>query len=166
MSLDYQVQGGFTSGTCTTFIGGSTCTTATANFGHQFRIGDRILNDSQNVEWRPNYRKEGVVTKVFGSCIYVTYDDGETGEGEHYHYKKLGSKVKNKSMIKKLTNFIKKSTDANTQELLKAGMLNGDLEPTREGFDELNQIIWFSNLDALVVRAKEINAEAEAEANK
>jgi hypothetical protein len=71
-----------------------------------------------------------------------------------------------KSIMKKLSNFIKKSVDGNTQELLKAGLINGDLEPTYEGDRELKQIQWFANLDALVARAKEINTEAEAEAKK
>jgi hypothetical protein len=69
-------------------------------------------------------------------------------------------------MIKKLSNFIKKSVDANTQELLKAGFINGDLEPTYEGLEELKQIQWFANYDALVASAKEHNAAAEAEAAK
>lgn len=73
---------------------------------------------------------------------------------------------KHKTMIKKLSNFIKKTVDADTQEMLKANMLNGDLEPTCVGINELHAILWFANKDALVARAKEINTEAAAEEAK
>ncbi len=68
--------------------------------------------------------------------------------------------------MRKLSNFIKKSVDADTQELLKAGFINGDLEPTSTGEEELKQIQWFANLPALVARAKELNAEAEKESKE
>lgn len=75
-------------------------------------------------------------------------------------------KTNKKNMLKKIGNYVKKMVDPETQALLKAGLINGNLEPTTEGMAELNSILFFANKDALIVRAKEIIAEAEAEENK
>lgn len=71
-----------------------------------------------------------------------------------------------KTVMKKLNNFLKKLVDADTQELLKAGLLNGDLELTCQGIYELQAIMFFANKDAMVARAKEINVEAATEEAK
>ncbi len=68
---------------------------------------------------------------------------------------------KNKSMVKKLSNWIKRTVNEDTQKLIKAGMLNGDLEPTEAGWDILEEIQWEKNHTDLVKRADEIIAEAE-----
>lgn len=84
----------------------------------------------------------------------------------YQHYSVENTNKPKKTIMKTISNYIKKTLNAETQELLKAGLINGDLEPTVSGIYELNQILWFANLAALVTRAKEINAEAEAEAKK
>jgi hypothetical protein len=65
--------------------------------------------------------------------------------------------------MKKLSNFLTKTVDSETQLLLKAGLINGDLEPTSEGRDVLTEVLWFQNLEQIVTRAQEIVTEAEKE---
>jgi hypothetical protein len=72
----------------------------------------------------------------------------------------------NTNVIKKLSNFYKKFTDAKTQSLVKAGYLNGDLEPTNKAHDKVKEIAFFESYDALVDAANEEIAEAEAEEAK
>lgn len=67
------------------------------------------------------------------------------------------------SHMKKITNFLNRSLDKNTKKLYQAGLINGDLEPTEEGRQELLAIEWFANFEALVKRADEIIAESEKE---
>lgn len=99
-------------------------------------------------------------------CTGITY----YGDYKSYYDSLYGNvdeiKNKPKSMIKKLSNFIKKATDVKTQSLLRAGLINGDLEPTDLGDSELKQILWFANYDALVARSEEIIAELAAEEAK
>lgn len=67
-----------------------------------------------------------------------------------------------KSIMKTLNNFITKLVDADTQALLKAGYLNGDLLPTCEGIKALEEILFFANKQALVDSAKAKIAAEEA----
>lgn len=132
-----------------------------------FAIGDRV----QNVQSReselpsPNRGKYGKVVSVSdypsGLVYHVKYEDGATGSGEAKYYK-----LANQKIMKRLSNFIKKAVDADTQELIKAGFINGNLEPTAEGWEANREILWFSNHEALVKLAKERNAEAEKEEAK
>ena len=83
-----------------------------------------------------------------------------------YKVEFIQPKNKKHSFMSQLSNYIKKTVDSNTQELLKAEFINGNLEPTSAGMAELSQIMWFVNIEALVARAKEINAENEKNNNK
>lgn len=71
-----------------------------------------------------------------------------------------------KPMIQKITTFLKRQLDADTQALYEAGLINGNLELTTAGVQELQSINYFANKDALVVRAKEIIAEDEKKNTK
>lgn len=71
---------------------------------------------------------------------------------------------KPKSKLMKLTNLVKKLVDSDTQALIKAGYLNGDLELTSEGRKELETILFLANKPALVEAAKEAIADKEKEA--
>ncbi len=94
--------------------------------------------------------------QVFGSRRYgIAFDEATTS-----------NKPTKKTIMKRLSNFIKKSVNTDTQELLKAGLINGDLEPTEKGWDVMEEITWFKTYEEIVARAKEINTEAEAEAKK
>lgn len=71
--------------------------------------------------------------------------------------------TKPKTFMKTITNYIKKTVDPKTQLLLKAGLINGDLEPTSAGREVLTEILWFQNLEAIATRAQEIVTEADKE---
>lgn len=71
-----------------------------------------------------------------------------------------------KTIMKKLNNMEKLLLDADTQKLKKAGLINGDLEITAEGRQELQFILFKANKADLVKRAEEIIAEKEAEDKK
>lgn len=66
-----------------------------------------------------------------------------------------------KPFMKKLGTMMKKLLDADTQELVKAQYINGDLELTAVGKDALWTIIFSANKQALVDMAKEENVESE-----
>lgn len=68
-----------------------------------------------------------------------------------------------KSTMSKLTTMFKSLVDADTQALRKAGFINGDLEITCEGQNELNVILFQANKAALVAVA---NAKIAEEAKK
>lgn len=70
------------------------------------------------------------------------------------------------TIMKKLSNYVKKMLDADTQALLKAGFINGDLEPTSLCKDELLSLMFFANRADLVARAHEVISESEAENKK
>jgi hypothetical protein len=79
---------------------------------------------------------------------------------------KLPIKKNKPTIMKKLSNFITKTVDSNTQELLKAGYINGNLEPTEKGYEKVREIIWFQNLPALTEAAKADNIEEAKESKK
>jgi len=59
-----------------------------------------------------------------------------------------------KSMVKTLGTMMKKLLDGDTQALVKAGYINGDLELTSEGQNELMAILFEANKSSLVAAAK------------
>lgn len=134
----------------------------------KFKVGDRIHNTNAFVPGH-NGGKNGEVVAINSLCngvteIVIKYDDGAEGrcrEGGIY-YKKINSIT----LMKKLSNFVTKCVDADTQALLKAGYINGDLEPTEKAFDKIDEINFFANRAALVVAANEEIAAEEAEAKK
>jgi len=141
-------------------------------------IGDRVK--AMGYVGNGNSRSAGlygtVVTKMEDGGFGVGFDKNINGHDCGGHAK-IGhgwwvyaceiTKISNKiTIMKKLSNFIKKTVDGDTQELLKAGYINGDLEPTDEGKNRLGEILWFANLPAIVALAKEANLEAEKESNK
>lgn len=66
-----------------------------------------------------------------------------------------------KTIMKTLSNYYKKLTDADTQALVKAGYLNGDLEPTCKADAAIKEINFFTLKAQLVEKAKEEILEAE-----
>jgi hypothetical protein len=107
--------------------------------------------------------------------IYI-FDKGTTTEGEvcscggrhkwyihSYNYRLLKDSETNMTITKKLGAMMKKLLDADTQALVKAGYINGDLELTTDGMKALTAIIFTANKAALVADANEVIAEAEAE---
>ena len=69
----------------------------------------------------------------------------------------------NKPKMRKVTNTFKLFTDKKTQDLYKAGYINGDLEPTEQGLNALNSLLLAEYKDKLVELARE---ELKEENNK
>jgi hypothetical protein len=67
---------------------------------------------------------------------------------------KLVSASNKTSFMKTLGTMFKKLVDADTQALVKAGYINGDLELTDEGKNELMALVFDANKAALVVAAQ------------
>ena len=70
-----------------------------------------------------------------------------------------------KPLMKQLSSMMKRWLDADTQTLVKAGFINGDLELTDKGSDSLTDIIFAAN-KALMVTAAQAVLDAEAAASK
>ncbi len=66
-----------------------------------------------------------------------------------------------KTLMKTVSNMMKKLLDADTQELVEANYINGDLELTIEGIRALQTILFVSNKAELVKMAVEANKESE-----
>lgn len=133
-----------------------------------FKIGDRVKRNKKNGDPRKNaVSKEGDIGTITGlyphdyECYEIDWDKGETSESTGRDLLELISKDK-KSIMKKISNYYKKFTDAKVQSLVKAGYLNGDLEPTEKAHDAIKEINFFANQDELVKRADEEIAEEEA----
>ncbi len=116
--------------------------------------------------WHEDYQGSG------GQELYIR--DGKfdgwcwLGYGEKEGYPKQGFKIikldkSKKSMASKLGTMMKKLLDADTQVLVKAGFINGDLELTSEGSNELENAIFDDYKAKLVAVAKEKLAEEEAD---
>lgn len=112
-----------------------------------------------------------IVTEVGETCVSLeTYGDGHLKSKLKIINSNgactVGASAPQKTMLKKISAFYKKFTDANTQALVKAGYLNGDLEPTSKARAKVADLAFFSNYDALVAAANEEIAEADAEEAK
>lgn len=67
----------------------------------------------------------------------------------------------NKPIMKTVTTMMKKLLDADTQKLVKAGFVNGDLELTERGRAELTAILFTNYKKELVEVAKEVIKEED-----
>lgn len=65
-------------------------------------------------------------------------------------------KITTKKLMTKLTTMMKKLLDSDTQTLVKAGYINGDLEPTDTGNSALMTILFLANKPALVADAQTV----------
>lgn len=65
----------------------------------------------------------------------------------------------NENNMSKISNMMKKLLDKDTQILVKAGYINGDLDLTPEGLKALNTIVFLENKTELVKLANEKLAE-------
>ncbi len=68
-----------------------------------------------------------------------------------------------KTIMQKVSNMMKKILDKDTQALVKAGFINGNLDLTCDGVAALNAIIFSEKKAELVALANEKIAEAEKE---
>lgn len=86
-----------------------------------------------------------------GGYVHITGDllvDGEI-------------KQTKKTLMKTVSNFMKKFLDPGAQSLVKAGFINGDLELTLEGKEALFSVLFDANKEALVKLAKDKILEEE-----
>lgn len=122
-----------------------------------YHEGDRVINVAPNGETaaRRNYnhgREARVIdiTEMLTFPVTVVYDDGSTGSGQFCDYKKINKKT----TMEKLGVMMKKLLDADTQTLVKAGYINGDLDLTNEGKEMLWTMVFDANKTALVAAAQ------------
>lgn len=127
-----------------------------ANLG--LKIGDRI----KNIGPKENSGKFGNVINTNTIGVLIKYDDNEDGFCDFGETSDFYQIIKTKkSIMKKLNIMMKKLLDADTQSLVKAGYINGDLELTCEGKEALFTLM-FDGLKAdLVKLAVEKIAEEE-----
>ncbi len=138
------------------------------------KTGDIVENINPNSK---RFGKRARVTSVcFDQWVHVAYDKSDLGsyveniqqggwEGKEYINKWRNTyKIINTSMIKTLSNMMKKLLDSDTQTLVKADYINGDLELTSEGSNALLTVLFVANKAALLTMAQ--TAIDEAEKNK
>lgn len=136
------------------------------------KTGDRIKGWSGGLE--------------FTGTVYETHDqnqgtikrdDGRTGTGKHiegygdgWAFSNLGEYklelINKTTTMKKISNFFKKLVSPEVAKLSEAGLLDGDLELTEAGKNELLAIVFEDNKERLVKRADEIVMEVEKEESK
>ena len=71
--------------------------------------------------------------------------------------------INKKTFMKQLKGLMKKLLDADTQKLVKADYINGDLELTEKGKNTIFEMIFLENKAELVKLAEEEIKEAEKE---
>lgn len=138
---------------------------ATCQRCEKHKVGDTCTVVDPNNCPCPNFRGSdgGVDIRITGF------------EGNHYRYDILnasGTKVANcynclhdehlkpkHSIMNKLSNMMKRLLDKDSQALVKAGFINGDLELTGEGQEVLHSLLFQQNKEALVELAQEKLAE-------
>lgn len=95
------------------------------------------------------------------SCIEISdihclfYSRKEYYKKEGYTIISAQEYLGEKGTIMKITNLVKKLLDKDTQTLVKAGLINGDLQLTDEGTTELLSILFIEKKDELVKIAQE-----------
>lgn len=135
----------------------------------RFKEGDRV----QVVGSHPNNIAHGLFDGTVGTITkfnknlegkhgeyHITFENGVSTTG----WKDTGDlELLNKRTIMKTLNIMmKKLLDGDTQTLVKAGYVNGDLELTSEGRDALNSIAFDAHKAALVALAQEKLDEEKA----
>lgn len=109
----------------------------------------------------------GIVEDIGDEGIYIRRDDGQTGGGvdgtwtirRDNNTATLSILTKKKSLMTKVNVMMKKLLDKDTQTLVKAGYIDGDLELTDEGEEALDAILFQQHKAELVTLAKEQLAE-------
>lgn len=152
----------FNIGDTVRFSAGSICSGNTfeaKNLGlERYVEGKSIQENSDNGVWR---MCEGTVAAVKPSKQNIQYVYvGVQYEGYQYvlQQNSLELVIKNKTM-KKIGIMMRKLLSPETQELVKAEYINGDLELTTEGREALMSILFTVHKEELVKLAKEKNKE-------
>lgn len=145
----------------------------------KYEVGQSVkIVSNQTADSQKHDGKVGVITKATKSTweehsqhrkdcgdFYYTID---AGQGEEYEINcwetdiKLINSNNNKTMLKTIGVMMKKLLDADTQKLVKAGFINGDLELTSDGMKALTAVLFDANKAALVAEADIVIAEDAA----
>ncbi len=131
------------------------------------QIGDRVKlvgNYYSDGDGNPVWGgREGKIkgTVISGINEYrVRWDNGIENSG-YREGRDLELLKSNKTIMQRVSNMMKKLLDADTQVLVKAGYINGDLELTDEGIIALETILFMENKKEMVKLANEKIAEEE-----
>lgn len=132
----------------------------------EFQVGRRVETNGDgdiNQKYTPF---TGTIKYVEGYRFHILRDDGEIGKGKdnlwQIHYKNDGKiKFLNKPNMSKLSSMMKKLLDKDTQVLVEAGYINGDLDLTDEGTKALLTILFTTHKNELVKDAKEVIADSK-----
>jgi len=128
--------------------------------------------------WNHGTEFTGTIYEIHDqNCGTIRRDDGITGSGKHIegygdgwafsNLEEYKLELINKTTtMKKISNFFKKLVSPEVARLSEAGLLDGDLELTEAGKNELLAIVFEDNKEKLVKRADEIIAEVEKEESK
>jgi hypothetical protein len=123
-------------------------------------IGDKVrVKDTGHVSIVRTYQTDGTYPYILEDKDADKVNFYASNELEVLESKVRNSETKKQTITMKITNLVKKLVDADTQALIKAGYLNGDLELTSQGRAELETIAFTANKEALVALAKEKVAE-------
>ena len=125
---------------------------------YPLEIGFRVRNKEDKSEW--------IITRItdqyefWGKCIKASSEFDIDREGG---CRKLGNYdiISNNTIMNKLSIMMKKLLDKDTQTLVKAGFINGDLDLTGAGQHALNTVLFIEKKAELVKLAEEVLAEAE-----
>lgn len=133
-----------------------------------FKAGDRVCHKSFGIGTIIDFRNDEIPTVEFDVRQPIFHDGrghgSKAGKDGHCYWVHLDSLTllsegQNKPIIKssimKVTNLVKRLLDADTQTLVEAGYINGDLQLTEEGQSELLSLFFVDKKDALVALAKE-----------
>lgn len=134
-----------------------------------FNKGDRVRkfqsvdhNDGSvlvsKVEWVGTVDMVANYFEPYGMRIGVQWDNGEHTSTYESNLELIKNK---KTIMTKVSNMMKKLLDSDTQELVKAGYINGDLDMTEEGKNALIAELFVANKSALVDSAKAKNIEED-----
>lgn len=136
----------------------------------RFKVGDRVevIRDFAGLNLQGKQGTVVDIQPVIASYdVGVEFDEGffeehgcngkaEKGHGRYGLDSELKLLETKKSLMKKVSNMMKKLLDSDTQTLVKAGFINGDLELTTEGNKALNEILFTTNKAELVKNAQAI----------
>lgn len=135
---------------------------------NKFTVGDEIeiLTDPL-----VSYPKKGIIGEIDGRNIYVWQNEfpGSIGKITPKEYKyswvtyedKIVLLKSNKTIMEQVSIMMKKLLDADTQTLVKAGYVNGNLDLTEEGKKALMASLFMANKTELVKLAQEKIDEAK-----
>lgn len=133
----------------------------------KFRIGDRVKVVGNRPINQPRYPDgtTGTIVALLGGMRYsIDWDNGY----QSYIWTDVGD-IKlindNKTIMAKVGIMMKKLLDKDTQILVEAGFINGDLELTCLGRTHLDAILFTANKGELIKLAKDSIAEDKANKN-